>query len=416
MKTGNKRIFLLLSLILVCVFLTSCDTWDSFSRAFLFDKSDTDKEIYIGVFEPQSGEFQEEGLSEIKGIELANTIYNNVNGADVKLIKADNKSDTVVGQNVIKGLVEMQPVAIIGSVGEANSLIASSYIEDKEIPTITPSAVNPLITQDNPYYFRACLTESQMGAGLSEYVYQSLGSRNIGIFSLQNDSVMETFLDGFKQGLNRQTKDYAKSIKFENLVSMTHDKTSEIVESIKKSGVDCVFIPIGTNKLDNIFTEIEKAKLTNITFIGNKSWGSEEFVNMMKKHPDIKVAFPYAAVLSASRYKTSILTEETQRFQIEYANYYGEDDIPTDNAARGYDAYLILINAIHKANSTNGDDIRRAITQLNGIKCATGVFSFDNNGNIIRAVNISTIIDGEVRSLYVTTQTSKAEKIEELAK
>lgn len=416
MKTGKQKIILFLGLLGISISLTSCNTWDSFSRAFLLDKSNTDQEIYIGVFEPQSGEFRDEGLSEIKGIELANTIYNNVNGADVKLIKVDNQSDTRVGQNVIKGLIDMKPAAIIGSVGEANSLIASTYIEENNIPTITPSAVNPLITQDNSYYFRACLTESQMGAGLAEYVYSSLGSRSLAIFGIQNDSVMETFLDGFKQGLKRQNNDYSKYIKIDKLLSMTQDSSDSIIEDIKKSGVDCVFIPIGTNKLDKVFTKIEEANLTNITFIGNKSWGSDDFVNMMKKHPNIKVAFPYAAVMSASKYKTSILTEETQRFQIEYANYYGEDDIPSDNAARGYDAYLILINAIHKANSTNGPDIRKAITELNAIKCATGVFSFDNNGNIIRAVNISTIVDGEVRSLYVTTQTSKAETIEEISK
>ena len=60
----------------------------------------------------------------------------------------------------------MKPVAIIGSAGEATSLAASEIIEEAKVPTITPSATNPLITQGNHYYFRASITESQMGQGL----------------------------------------------------------------------------------------------------------------------------------------------------------------------------------------------------------------------------------------------------------
>ena len=39
-----------------------------------------DNTITIGIYEPSSGEFKEQGEEEIRGIELANSIYSNVNG------------------------------------------------------------------------------------------------------------------------------------------------------------------------------------------------------------------------------------------------------------------------------------------------------------------------------------------------
>ena len=55
----------------------------------------------------------------------------------------------------------MNPAAIIGSAGNATTLIASTYVGDAKIPAITPSATNPLIAQNNGYYFIADTTASQ---------------------------------------------------------------------------------------------------------------------------------------------------------------------------------------------------------------------------------------------------------------
>jgi branched-chain amino acid transport system substrate-binding protein len=135
---------------------------------------------------------------------------------------------------------------------------------------------------------------------------------------------------------------------------------------------------------------------------------------MMEKHPKIKVVFPYESVLSGTNSTSDAQTKEAQRFQIEYSNRYGSDDIPTDNAALGYDSYLILINAIHNAKSVEGQDILEAMNALKDLKCATGVFSFDERGNVIRSVNLSTIKDGKAVSEYVTRTETEAKSLNEI--
>ena len=109
-------------------------------------------------------------------------------------------------------------------------------------------------------------------------------------------------------------------------------------------------------------------------------------------------------------------TEEAQRFQIEYANRYGADDTPTDNAALAYDSYLLLINAFHNAKSMNGEDIRKALLDFDGLKCATGLFTFDENGNVVRSVTLSTIKDGKPVTEYVTKAEAEAKELEDLEK
>lgn len=398
---------------IVCMLaMTGCSTFDNFKYAFIDKKGSDDSTIYIGVFEPTTGGMSDAGKEEVKGIELANSIYNNVNGYNVELIMVDTQSNTKSAKSAIQNLIKMEPVAIIGSCGEATSLIAADYIGDAKIPTITPSAVNPLITQDNGYYFRACITDSQMGAGLAEYLYTNLKSTRIGIVDIKNDSTVAAVLDGFDTEMGKLVGSNANPIVLRTSTTITNGDWSALIKEIKNAKVDTVFLPLSTDQMDSFLTEAEKKGLDGITFVGTKSWGTTAFAKMANKHKKFKVAFPYDAVINDNSSITDTVTAETQRFIIEYANKYGEQDLPTQRAALGYDSYLLLINAINNAKSNDGGAIRKAMMSLNGIHGATGVFTFDASGNTIRRVNIATVKDGLIVSDYITAGTTEAKNIE----
>ena len=416
MKNGKIKKLILIGIMATAVlaFMTACSTWDNFKYSYIEKSSDEDV-IYIGVFEPQTGKYAEIGKDEIKGIELANSIYNNVNGMDIELIKVDTQSNPNSAKSAIQTLVDMKPIAIIGSASEAESLVASPVIQEAKIPTITPSAVNPLITQDSGYYFRASTTNDQMGAGLAEYAYSKLGSTKIAIFDVRNDSAVSAYVDGFKDSLE-EISGSTSAIVLSDSITVTDNNWKSILKSIKKSGADIVFLPIGVENVDSFFTAVEKQNMTNITFLGPKTWGTDEFAKIAEKHPSIKVAFPYDTVVSKNKSTKNTVTAETQRFLIEYAQKYGENDTPSEYSALGYDSYLLIVNAINNAKSFSGPAVRDALSNLSGMQCATGVFQFDSMGNTVRSVNIATVKDGLIVSAYVTQGTSESKQIEEIDK
>ena len=417
-RTGKKTASLvcLIMIAMMAALLSGCTTFDSFRHAF-FEETDEDQMpvITIGVFEPQTGRNSERGKNELKGIELAHSIYSSVDGYKIVLSKIDTQSKVSTTRTAIQGLIDMKPAAIIGSAGEATSLAASEYIEKASIPTITPSATNPLITQSNDYYFRACITESQMGEGLAEYAYRQLGSSNIDIVSLKNDSSTAALIDGFDEKIRFYTRyEYTDPINSRIEISQDEEEMKDAINKIASDRCDVCFVSLGTGMMDTFFTMAEEKNLTDVTFIGPRSWGMSDFTEMMKKHTDIKIVFPYASVISGSSEASDALTEEADRFQLEYEARYGSDDVPTEDAALGYDSYLILINAIHNAKSTEGKDIRAAVADLKDLRGATGVFSFDDRGNVVRTVNLSTIKDGKVVSEYVTRSEAEAQKLEDV--
>ena len=414
-KLSIKKLLLPAILVLVAFVLSGCSTWSSFRETFIAEpQSDTDPSITIGVIEPQTGRYADKGKDEIKGIELANSIYNNVDGYKVKLVKVDTQSTVAGTETAIKALTEMKPVAIIGSAGEASSLTIGEYLDEAKIPAITPAATNPLITQNSVYYFRACVTESQMGEGLAEYAVKELGSNRIAVVSLKNDSSVSALLEGFDSRIKSIAGKRSRAVAMTKEISPSEDEMKEVLNGILRNDIDVCFVSMGAEEMDIFFTMAEEMGLDNVTFLGTRIWGDPAFISMMENHKNIKVVFPYESVLTKNDDTSDTYTEEAQRFQIEYANRYGADDTPTDNAALAYDSYLLLINAFHNAKSMEGEDIRNAMLDFDGLKCATGLFTFDENGNVVRSVTLSTIKDGKPVTEYVTKTEAEAKELEDL--
>ncbi len=417
-RSGNKAKRSIALALAACIVLmmTGCTTYNSFRQTFGSSQQDeAEPSITIGVIEPQSGRNAQKGKDEIKGIELANSIYNNVDGYKVQLARVDTQSSVSATETAIQALIEMKPVAIIGAAGDASSLAITDYIDKAGIPTITPSATNPLITQNSSYYFRACLTESQMGEGLAEYAYNEVGSRNIAVVSIKNDTSAAALMDGFDDRIKKLAVKRSNAVVVTEEITPSEDEMKQALRKIRNANADVCLVSMGTEEMDTFFALAEGMALEGITYLGTKSWGDASFAAMMEKHPDIKkVVFPYESVLTKNDDTSDTYTEEAQRFQIEYAGRYGSDDIPTDNAALGYDSYLVLINAIHSAKSLEGTDIRAAMRAFDGLKCATGLFTFDDVGNVVRSVTLSTIKDGKPVTEYVTKREAEAKTLEDI--
>lgn len=397
------------------VCMSGCTSFDNFKHTFIDGNSEANEDvIYVGVLEPRTGSQSSQGNDEIKGIELANSVYSNVKGAKIQLVYMDTQSDTAAATTAIQNLLELNPIAVIGSAGEASSMIASEYIEQANVPMITPSSINPLITEGNRYVFRACMTEAQKGKGMADYAYVGLESRAIGIVAVKNDSAADAVIEGFREEIKNYQEDDESAIVLNTRMPIDEVDYGNVVSKILESRADVIYMPIGIEKADTMFTEIEKAGLTRITFLGDKSWNSDDFVKIMEKHPDIRVAFPSDTVVLKDSTTKGTITAETQRFLVEYTRKYGDLDVPTENAVLGYDSYLILINAINNAEELTPQSVRTAIAETKDLRCATGVFNFDSDGSPVRTVNISTIDDGQIVTAYVTSQTSEAGQMKKI--
>lgn len=404
MNKGKRITACVLAIVMAAVSLTGCTTFDNFRKAFLNKNPDNDAQITIGIYEPMSGEDKDAGEAEIKGIELANKLYPEVNGARVELVYADNKSDIHVAETAMADLMKKSPTAVLGSYGNIYSLIAGSYLETSKVPGIAITNTNPLVTKNNPYYFRVSMVDTYQATAMARYVVENLKQTQAGILVPKGDEQAVALVESFENYMIDNTGN-AISI-YKEYEAGSGDFTKQL-EAIKESGVSSVYLCGDYEDVINILKQAGKMEMTNVTFLGDSTWAEEEFINAVYKYVDKNIAFTTLYT------DEELVTETSERFLEAYKEEYGDEE-PKAAVALGFDAYLILIQAIERAGiGCSGKELREALSTTENFEGASGIITFDNVGDPEKSVVINTLKKKEISPICTIAPVSVESTAEE---
>ncbi|MCI8647113.1 MAG: ABC transporter substrate-binding protein [Firmicutes bacterium] len=390
MKHIMKSLAVLLAAGVFSLSLAGCTTFNNFKAAFIDKNPQSGDTIKIGVYEPMSGADEKAGKLEVRGIELANELYPEVLGKKVELIYTDNRSDIDAADTAMADLMKKQPLAVLGSYGSIYSLVANAHVETAEAPAIAMTNTNPLVTKNHPYYFRVCFVDSYQGVALARYVYEELKQKNAGLLVPENDEQAIAMASTFKDKLVELTEDPEAISVYQKF--KTGDKDfSEQLRSIAGSGVSTVFVTGDNTDAIRILRQAEKLGLGGITFLGDSDWAADDFVKKVGKFTHNQEAF------STLYSENEAVTERSQEFLSAYSSKYSSEESPDAATALGFDAYLILLEAIEMAGEdASGRAVRDALFEIKDFEGASGKISFDNVGDPKKSVVINTIINKTV--------------------
>lgn len=386
----KKLLALTLSLSLLTFNLIGCAGGGSSND----EKTQGTDVIRIGVYEPLTGANAAGGELELEGMKLANTLYPEVLGKKVELVVVDNKSDKAEATTAVARLIEKEKVCgILGSWGSSLSIAGGGLIQDKKVPAIGASCTNPMVTQNNDYYFRVCFLDPFQGTVMANYVYNQ-GARKAAIIQeVSNDyavGLAKYFTDAFKE----LTGDENCIVQVGNYNTNDQD-FSGILTNIKEANPDVIFAP-------GNFTEsallIKQARSLGITipFYGGDTWETDEFITV--GGTDVE-----GAVMSTFFDDTAPATAEAKKFVEEYKKAYPERESIAAVSALGYDAYLLMIDAINRAGSSDPEKIKDAIATTVGFEGVTGKIDITAEGDADKNTAIIKVVkDGKFEYLDTT--------------
>ena len=347
--------------------------------------------IKIGVFEPLTGDNKEGGISELEGIKLANEIYPLVNGTKIELTVEDNKSDRYETVYVVSKLIDEDKVtAMIGSWGSALSLAAGPIISEEGIPTVGASCTNPRITIGNSYYSRVSYIDTFQGTAMAKFAYKELKAKTAAIL-METENEYSIDLGEYYMNAFAELNNYSQSILLEGYYKSGQKQHDENLLKIKTLNPDVIFIPGNYKDVQEI---AKQAKLLGIDSIimGTDTLDTQEFIES-KDHSSDGIYF-------STFYSHEIIdNEEGKKFLEAYKKKYGKD--PNAFSALGYDAYLLIYDALKRVDRYEPKEINEAIHLGKNIEGAAGSITMDQNGDTKRNVVIMKIISGEKR--YVTS-------------
>ncbi|MFB3926505.1 MAG: ABC transporter substrate-binding protein [Syntrophales bacterium] len=344
--------------------------------------------VRIGVFLPMTGGVASYGQMEWAGIQVARDMKPTVLGRTVELFLVDEKSDRIEAANAVDRLISKNRVhAIIGTATSSNTMAGSAIAEKAKIPIVSPTATDPRVTQNRKYTFRVCFIDPFQGEVAARYAYQSLKARRAALLIDRAQDycvdLAKFFEDSFKkQGGKIVQKTYCQS--------GDQDFTAQL-SAIMSSRPDILYLP-------NYYTEdalICKQAVELGLKVPIMSADGAQAPELIKIGGKAVEGF----MLTGHFEKEGATTKLARRFIRNYESKYKTDASGFD--ALGADAYFVLMNAIERAGSTDGQKIRAALASTRKFEGVSGVINIGENGNAIKSMVILQVRDGKFR--YVAT-------------
>ena len=341
--------------------------------------------IKIGVFEPLTGANGAGGADEYDGIKLANKLFPTVLGKKVVLVAVDNKSDKVVAANAATVLAQKEKVnAVIGSWGSSLSMSGGPIFAEAKIPAVAVSATNPNVTKGNEYYFRVCFLDPFQGTVGAAYAFNELKAKKVAIIrEVSNDysvGLAKFFVDEFVKLSGNPASIVATS----DYNTGDQDFSAQLT-NIKQFEPDVIFAPGNYTESALI---IKQARALGMTakFVGGDTWDENAFL-------EVGGAAVEGATFSTFFANDVPINKTSEAFLKAFREEYKKE--PAAVAALGYDAYMVILDAITRANSAEPQKIRDALTQTKDFEGSAGNITINAERNADKAAVFKTVKEGK---------------------
>jgi len=349
-----------------------------------------ENEILIGEYGSLTGKQATFGKTTHDGVMLAIKQINDaggLNGKKLKLIFKDNRSDATETKNVVTSLITGDKVvALIGEVASGRSLIGGPIAQKHGIPMISPSSTNPEVTRVGDKIFRVCFIDPDQGYAVAKFASDNLKAKTAAILFDQKEPYSTGLRDNFRDAF----KKLGGTITTEQAYSGGDSDYSAVLGSIRDTKPDVVFVPGYYNDVPAIAIQSRKLGL-NVPLLGADGWETEDLAGKAEG----KLEGCYFSNHYAPADKRPASVKFVDAFKKEYKHE------PGALAALGYDATMVLFDAMKRAKSLGGDDLTAAIAATKDFDGVTGTLNFNENRDAVKPMVIIKIEGG--KEVYVAT-------------
>lgn len=354
--------------------------------------ADTGDNIKVGGAFELTGNVANYGKSIESGFKLAIDEVNEkggVNGKKITLVESDNKSEPAEsGNSVTKLVTQDKVVAVVGPATSGCVNAATPITTANKIPHIAPAATAPSITVENgkvkDFVFRACFIDPFQGQVMAVFADKTLKVKNVAIFYDSSSDYSKGLAEVFQKTLEGKG---GKIVAKEAFLSKDVDFKSALTK-LKAANPEAIYVPGYYEEVSKIIKQAREIGIT-CPMMGSDGWESPKLAEIAGKDA-LKDCYYVSAFNAQDK------DESVQSFIKLYKSKYQKD--PDIFAMQGYNAGLVLIDALKRAGTTDGTKLAKAIAETKDLPIASGKLTFDADHNpVMPALIIS--LEGGVPTL-----------------
>jgi branched-chain amino acid transport system substrate-binding protein len=353
----------------VLIFVPSCN-------------SNRNNEIKIGAILPLTGDAALYGNNAKEGIDLAVDNVNAQGGVlnrKIKIVYEDSKADPKTGVAAFQKLVTFDKVqSIIGCISSSVTLAFAPLAEKNKIVVLSPAATSPKLSEAGKYIFRNWTSDTYEASIIANYMINTLKINKLGILYLNNDYGV-----GLKSALENEFAKNDKKIIITEGFAQNQNDFKVSLSKIKALNIEALYIISYPDETINILKQIKELNI-NVTIISTSAFQDELIIKNAGKTAE-NVIYPYPVVPDTSQ---MVVSDFLKNFENKYKKKPG---IVSDT---GYDALLMIIAAMEEEKSYSGESIQKGLMTIKNFHGASGIMSFDKNGDIKKEMKIKTVRNG----------------------
>lgn len=350
-------------------------------------KADT---IKVGANLEMTGGSASYGISSKNAIELAFKEINEkggINGKQLELVVADNKSEAAEATNAMQKLVSQDNVVAVIGPNLSSSVIAASAINNSaKVLDIAPMATNPYVTVDQAsgktkdFNYRTCFIDPFQGTVMAKFATAELGVDNAAILIDNSSDYAKGLAQFFKENFVKE----GGAVTAEESYLQKDTDFKATLTKIKATNPDFLYVPGYYQEVGLIVKQARELGM-NMPIAGGDGWDSA-------KMPEIAGAAALNNTYFSSLYSPEDSSDINKNFVAAYEKAYGQK--PDVFAALSYDSALLVAEAIKNAGSTEPAKISEAMAKINGFSGVSGSVTFDDKHNPVKSAVILEYKDG----------------------
>lgn len=354
-----------------------------FSAAFLAVVTRAEDTIKIGEFASMTGKEATFGQTSHRGALLAIEEVNaagGVLGRKLELLTEDDQSKPGEAATIVKKFISRDKVvAVLGEITSGRSLEAAPVCQNAKIPMMSPGATAPEVTQKGSYIFRACFIDPFAGTIMAKFARDSLKVHRAAVLSSVSSAQSVGLAKFFRE---RFTADGGIVVLEQRFAEGDKDFRAQLT-AIRAAGVDGVFVPAYYTEAALICKQARNLGLT-VPLFGTDGWESPELIALGGTAVE--------GCFIGTHYSPENQSPAVVAFNERFRQRWG--DASNALSALGYDAAMLLADALRRAGTTDGAKLRDALAATEGFHGATGTITFDAQRNPTKSAVVLTVKNG----------------------
>ncbi len=350
-------------------------------------KKSNENEILIGAYLSLTGTTATFGTSSLKGIEMAVDKVNTsggVLGKQIKLLTEDTQSKPEEAALAVTKLITRDKVrAILGEIASSRSLAAAPICQENKIPMVTPGSTNPEVTKKGDYIFRVCYIDPFQGEVIAKFAYESMGLRKVAVIT----DVKNDYSIGLAQFFTETFTKLGGTVVGEQAYSEGDTDFRAQLTAIKGLKPEAVVVP-GYYQESALLIKQARDLSMNVPLLGGDGWDSNKLVAVG------------GAAMEGTYFTNHYAADDTSAIVQDFVRTYKarfNNEIPDAMAVLGYDAALILFDAMTRAGTDEPAKVRDALAATKDYPGVSGTTTIDAERNARKASVIVKIQDGQFR-------------------